>query len=78
MMSFKVWAKKQDYKGTPMGDFIEDLKQDKDFPTKKDAHSIICYLLNINACEGAMDAFTQLYLRYLEYMISIETYGYDG
>lgn len=61
---FFRWAKKFETDATPCGDFVRDMLRDFKFPVLAE-HSIIArYLSRIGACNGAVEAFEELWREY--------------
>lgn len=61
---FFKWAEKYKSKKSPRGDFVKDMLADFDFPKTADYEVIKSYLEQIFACDGAMDAFEDLWRDY--------------
>lgn len=61
---FFNWAKAYEKEVSPCGDFVQDMLQDFDFPTSDDYNIIKRYLERIGACDGAIDAFKELWRAY--------------
>ena len=64
---FFIWVSKQ-YEGRPgpKGDFAQDMMGDMEFPIFADHNIIRNYLESINACDGAIDIFEDLWAEYSE------------
>ncbi len=62
---FCRWMRKE-YGGesSPEGDFASDMERDPEFPIFADRGIILGYLRNVNACDGAIEAFENAWKRY--------------
>ncbi|WP_434121618.1 YozE family protein [Salinicoccus roseus] len=49
---------------SPLGDFASDALIDPNFPTVDDKDTIRNYLIDNDACQGALDAFNEMWNRY--------------
>lgn len=65
MISFAVWLRKQIFRDDPVSDLSLDASNDKDFPRGKYKDPYYEHLVNMNACEDALQAFSLAYTEYL-------------
>lgn len=49
---------------SPVGDFVRDMANDFEFPVLSEKGIIINYLFRVGACNGAVDAFEELWRLY--------------
>lgn len=61
---FFKWAKRYKKENSPCGDFVRDMLHDHDFPVTASHRSISSYLSRIGACDGAFEAFEELWRAY--------------
>lgn len=63
-MTFKQFVSTRRGADNPRGDFIKDVKRDKDFPDCVERQRIRGYLASRLACDAAMKEFENLYKQY--------------
>ena len=67
MISYKSYMlKKYLKKNSIYGDLANDINIDKEFPSYKLFRSLYRYLLMKRACNGAIVAFLQSYIKYID------------
>ncbi len=63
---FFEWAKQYKKENSPIGDFVNDMIHDFNFPVQAEHDAIESYLNRIRACDSAKEAFEKLWKMYIK------------
>lgn len=65
MISFKEWVERYESVDDHIGDLAKDISTDDRFPSKENNYrSIYVYLIGMNACKEALQAFNEAWRLY--------------
>lgn len=62
--TFRTYVHQAYKPDSPEGDFMQDIMRDKQFPNSVSYDRIRTYLISLNACFEAMEAFDEVWLQY--------------
>lgn len=67
--TFYEYSKRFLNKHSPTGDLARDMRDDEVFPERRQSHEgIKSYLIECNACEGALNAFETMWYSYRAFL----------